>query len=111
MMKIAISPAATALLRALIARAAVERNRILLTAAHSTDWQSLTFTGERHHLSLRVTGVGSGAVVERMCAGLDDAEFSIPGVLVADIATVGSPRRDSYGATELVVEALTISED
>jgi hypothetical protein len=111
MMKIAISPAATALLRALIARAAVERNRILLTDAHSTDWQSLTFTGERHHLSLRVTGVDSGAVAERMCAGLEDAEFSIPGVLVADIATVGSPRGDSDGATELVVEALTISED
>lgn len=111
MMKIAISPAATALLRVLIARAGVERNRILLTDARSTDWQSLTFTGERHHLSLRVTGVDSSEVVERMCAGLDDAEFSIPGILVADIAIVGSPRSASDGATELVVEALTISED
>ena len=111
MMKIAISPAATALLRALIGRAAVDRNRILLTDAHSTDWQSLTFTGERHHLSLRVTGFDSREVVERMCVGLADAEFSIPGVLVADIAIVGNPRSASDGATELVVEALTISED
>jgi hypothetical protein len=111
MMKIAISPAATALLRALVGRAAVDRNRILLTDAHSTDWQSLTFTGERHQLSLRVTGADSSEVVGRMCARLDDAEFSIPGVLVADIAVVGSPRRASDGATELVVEALTISED
>ena len=111
MMKIAMSSAASALLRALVARARVDRNRILLTDAHSTDWQSLTFTGERHHLSLRVTGCDSRQVVERMCAGLEDVEFSIPGVLVADIAIVGSPRRASDGAMELVVEALTVSED
>ena len=78
MMKIAISPAATALLRVLIARAGVERNRILLTDARSTDWQSLTFTGERHHLSLRVTGVDSSEVVERMCAGRNLVVWSRP---------------------------------
>jgi hypothetical protein len=111
MMKIAMSPAASALLRALIARADVERNRILLTDAHSQDWQSLTFTGERHHFTLRVTGRDSGEVVRRMCAGLDDAEFSIPGLLVADIGLVGTPIRAPDGATELIIEALTISGD
>lgn len=111
MMKIAMSSAASAMLRAIVARAAVDRNRILLTDAHSTDWQSLTFTGERHQLSLKVTGSDSGEIVERICAGLGNAEFSIPGVLVADIAAVGSPRLGSEGATELVIEALTISED
>jgi hypothetical protein len=44
MMRLAISPAAAALLRALIARACADRDRILLTEVHSTDWQSLTFT-------------------------------------------------------------------
>jgi len=111
MMKIAMSSAASALLRALIARAAADRNRILLTDAHSTDWQSLTFTGERHHMGLRVTGANSGHVVDRMCAGLEDAEFSIPGLLVADIQVVGSPVRSPGGSIELTVEALTISED
>ena len=111
MMKIPMSPAAAALLRALIGRAGVERNRILLTDAHSTDWQSLTFSGERHHLALRVTGLDSRAVVARMCDGLEDAEFSIPGVLVADVALVGEPRRAHDGATELVIEALTIADD
>ena len=111
MMKIPMSPAAGALLRALIARAAVERNRILLTDAHSTDWQSLTFSGERHDLALRVTGTDSAAVVARMCDGLEDAEFSIPGLLVADIGLVGTPNRAADGSTELVIEALTIADD
>jgi hypothetical protein len=110
MTKLPVSPAAGALLRALIARASVDRDRILLTDAQSTDWHSLTFTGERHHLSLRIRGLDSAAIAERMCAGLADAEFSIPGLCVADIALVGNPRRTPDGATELVIEALTISD-
>jgi hypothetical protein len=111
MMKIAMSPAAAALLRILIARAGVGRNRILLTDVHSTDWQSLTFSGERHQIDLRVTGPDSGDIVGRMCAGLGDAEFSIPGLLVADVGIAGTPRRAADGATELMIEALTIASD
>jgi hypothetical protein len=111
MICIPMSPAAAALLRVLGARAAIARDRILLTDAHSTDWQSLTFTGERHHIALRVTGPGSRAAVERMCAGLEDAEFSIPGLLVADIGVVGTPISKLDGSTELTIEALTISEN
>ena len=111
MTKIPMSPAASALLRVLIARASVMRDRILLTDADSIDWQSLTFNGERHHIALRVTGPDSSQVTERMCAGLEDAEFSIPGLLVADIRTVGKPRRTPDGATELIIEALTIASD
>ena len=110
-MKIAMSPAASALLRILIARAGVDRNRILLTDANSADWQSLTFQGERHHLALRVTGPDSARVTEQMCAGLEDTEFSIPGVMVADVARVGACRRTPDGATELIIEALTIASD
>ena len=111
MTRIAMSPAASALLRILIARARVERDRILLTDAQSTDWQSLTFNGERHHLALRVTGLDSGEVVRRMCAGLEDAEFSIPGHFVADIAVLGTPQQAVDGSTSLTIEALTISAD
>ena len=106
-----MAPSASALLRALIGRAAVPRDRILLTDVHSVDWQSLTFTGERHQLQLRVVGTDSSAVVERMCGGLEDAEFSIPGVIVADIAVAGKPRCALDGSTVLTIEALTISED
>jgi hypothetical protein len=104
MNRLRMSPAAANLLRALIARAGV------LTDVTSTDWQSLTFTGERHHLSLRVPGPGSEDVVERMCGGLEDAEFSIPGQLVADITIFGKPVRASDGSTSISIEALTIGE-
>jgi hypothetical protein len=106
-----MTPAAAALLRALIARTGVERDRILLSDAHSTDWQSLTFNGQRHRLELRVTGWDSREIVARMRDGLEDAEFSIAGLFVADIAVVGTPQRGPDGATELTIEALTIAGD
>jgi len=111
MMKMSMSGAASALLRALIARSRVDRNRILLTDVHSTDWRSLTFEGERHQLALRVTGLDSVEVASRICSGLEDAEFSFSGMYVADIAVVASPRRAPDGATELMIEALTIVAD
>ena len=111
MMKMAMSQAAGALVRVLIARAGGERNRILLTDVHSVDWQSLTLTGERHLIGFRIAGRDSGQLADRMCAGLEDAEFSIPGLIVADIAVAGTPARASDGATELMIEALTVSED
>lgn len=111
MMKIAMSAAASALLRALIARAGVPRDRILLTDVQSVDWRSLVFSGERHQLELSVPGPDSRLVAERMCRGLEQAEFSIPGVIVADIAVMGTERRALDGSTVVTIEALTISED
>ena len=111
MIKIAMSSAASALLRALIARAGVPRDRILLTDVQSTDWQSLTLTGERHQIELRVTGPRSRDVVERMHDGLVYAEFSSPGVIVADITIVGEPKAALDGSTSLIIEALTIGEN
>ena len=110
MLKITMSPAASNLIRALIARAGVPRDRILLTDVQSTDWQSLTLTGERHQLELRVSAPHSDAIAKRMCAGREDAEFSIPGLIVADIAMVGRPVRESDGSTRITIEALTIEE-
>ena len=42
MNRIPMSLAASALLKALVARAGVTRDRILLSDAHSIDWRSLT---------------------------------------------------------------------
>jgi hypothetical protein len=111
MNRIAMSQAASGLLRALTARAGLPRDRILLSDVQSVDWHSLTFAGERHVLELRVPGPHSAAAVERMCADLKDAEFSIPGTMVADIAVVGEPRRAFDGSTSLMIEALTVVED
>jgi hypothetical protein len=111
MTRVAISPAASALLRALAARAGVPRDRIVLIEVRSTDWQSLTFAGERHHFELRIHRPGSGEVARRMCDGIADAEFSIPGLLVADIALDGAPPTAPDGSTDLIIEALTIAAD
>ena len=111
MNRLAISPAAAALLRCLAGRAKVTRDRILLTDVVSVDWRSLTFNGERHEMGLRITGPESHLVVQRMCDGLEDAEFSIPGVIVADVAIAGAPARSPDGSTTLVIEALTVAAD
>ena len=111
MIKMAIAPAASALLRALTGRARVSRDRILLTEVRTIEWRSLTFTGERHELHLRIPGPNSGDVVQSMCRGLADAEFSIPGHFVADIAVLGTPQQAVDGSTSLTIEALTISAD
>ena len=109
MMKLAMSPAAAALLRALLARAGVDRDRILLTQFRSTDWNSLTFSGERHLIDLRIPGPGASGIADRLLAGLEEAEFAIPRQIVADIAA-GSPVRSCDGSLSVKIEALTVSE-
>ena len=110
MMRMPLSEAASALLRALLARGGVSRDRILLSEFRSTDWQSLTFIGERHHIHLRIPGPGADAIVHRMTAGLEDVEFAIPGHVVADIVLAGPMRRDDDGSISVELEALTIAD-
>jgi len=105
-----LSEAGSALLRALLARAGVSRDRILLSEVQSTDWQSLTFIGERHHVHLRIPGPGADAIVGRLTADLEDVEFAIPGHVVADIVLAGPMRRDDDGSISVELEALTIAD-
>jgi hypothetical protein len=105
-----MSTAASGLLRALIARAGVSRDRILLTGMTSTDWQSLTMAGERHVVDLRVTGPDAAVVVDRLCSGLEDAELSIPGQIVADITVAGKSESSHDGSVTAKIEALTVVE-
>ena len=108
MMKLPMSPAATALLRGLLARAGVERDRILLSDWRSVDWQSLTFVGEHHEIDLRISGPDSATVAARLTDGLADAQFNIAGQIVADIAVVRGITYHADGSTGLGIEALTI---
>ncbi len=110
MLKMAMSRAASGLLRALFERIGDQSDRILLTEIQSVDWQSLTFTGETHLIRLRVPGPNADSIVGRITIGLGDAEFSIPGHLVADIAVTGAPTRASDGSVTLAIEALTIAD-
>ena len=110
MMKLALSPAAAGLLRAFLARAGVDRNRILLTEFRSTDWQSLTFVGERHEMELRLPAPDAHHLAERLTEDLAEAEFSIPGQIVADIGLDRPPIPNPDGSISLHIEALTIAE-
>jgi len=105
-----MSAAAAGLLRALLARAGSDRDRILLTGVRSTDWCSLTFVGERHRLDLRVSGPDAEKVASRIATGIEDAEFRIPGHIVADVLLVHPPRRDRHGSVSVELEALTVAE-
>lgn len=110
MMKLAMSVAAAGLLRALLARAGVDRNRILLTDFRSVDWNSLTFSGERHSVSLRIPGPGAEAIAQRLADGLEEADFAIPGQIVADITLARPPALQDDGSVRLDIEALTVVE-
>lgn len=110
MMKIPMSVAAAGLLRSLLARAGRNRNRFLLIESRSTEWQSLTFVGERHEMRFRVPGLDAAEIITGLTSRLEDAEFSIPGQIVADIGLAGPSRRESDGSITFELEALTIVE-
>ena len=109
-MKLALSPAAAGLLRALLARGGINRDRILLTEFRSIDWQSLTFIGERHEIELRIPGPNADCISKRLKSGLQDAEFAIPGQIVADIGLARPPETHADRSISLFIEALTIAE-
>ncbi len=110
MMKLAMSTAAAGLLRALLHRTGVDRNRILLSNFRSTDWNSLTFAGERHHILLRIPGPGAAQVAALLVDGLEEADFTIPGQIVADIALTRPLADMEDGAIMVEIEALTVAE-
>ena len=111
MLRIAMSQAAAGVLRALLARANVRRDRILLTELRSVDWQSLTFIGERHEIELRIPPPNAARIARAVAFGLAEAEFNIPGqIVVADIALTAGPRVHPDSSITLQIEALTIAE-
>jgi hypothetical protein len=110
MNRIPMSRTGAALLRALLSRALVDHDRILLTEYRSTDWQSLTFVGERHTMHFRIPGPTADEIFARMTGELSDAEFSIPRQIVADVVVYGQPTRERDGSISFSIEALTIEE-
>jgi hypothetical protein len=45
-----------------------------------------------------------------MMHGLEDADFAIPGQIVADITVISRPEKACDGSTQLSFEALTVAE-
>lgn len=108
-MKRALSCAATQLLRALRARSGLENDEIIVGRFQSIDWQSLTFTGERHELLLRLAGPDPNAALARLRCDLADAEWALRGHVVADIVIIGE-KKVADGSIEVAIEALTLTD-
>jgi hypothetical protein len=75
----------------------------------SRSWASLTFTGARHEIALRLEGEGADEAADRFCANLGAAEFDLKGHLLADIALV---KREAAreGGVRIRLEALTVED-
>ena len=109
MMKLAMSAAAAGLLRALLARAGSIAIgfclRIPLGRLAIADLRRRAPRDRPAH-----SRPGRGAVAALLTDGLEDAEFAIPGQIVADIAVGRRRRRAAATAPSLEIEALTVGE-
>ena len=105
-----LSASASALVRALLRRNDLQVDRIVLTHCLSTEWRSLTFTGERHQLGFRITGDDALARAEALVGGIEEADLPIGRGFVADIAHTGALVRQEDGSVLVEVEALTIED-
>ena len=98
--------AGTALLRA---TANLVNFHAVVEEMKSRNWASITFTGARHEIVLRLEGDGADAAADRFCESVGAAEFELRGHIVADISVVArEPAPD--GGIRLRIEALTVEE-
>ena len=74
----------------------------------SRNWASITFSGARHRVRLRLEGKDAGAAADEMLADLAEAALDLRDHILVDLAVV-SDERDKGGAwVRLEVEALTV---
>lgn len=95
--------AATALLHALANR--LGSAPYCVEELSCRNWASVTFTGTRHKLTLRVAAEAAGPFLD----GIEEAEFRLPGHIVADIALVSCT--PEAGGMRIALEALTVEDD
>ncbi len=80
---------------------------VAFEAAASRPWASITFSGERHRLTLCLPGPGAAAAVEMFLDGLEERDFALKDHVLADIEATGV-ERDADGQVRLTLEALTV---
>lgn len=95
-----ITDAHAALIRALNVRAPT----LAIIGSSSTRWASVTFTGARHIVHCRIPQADLAA----FASGLDVAEFTLPGHIVADIVIERTERVDDSAVIE--IQALTVED-
>ena len=100
---------ASALLRALaVSMAPVD---VTVVEVRSRSWNSATFSGARHQLTLGVAGGaagGAGGATEALLERLHCGEFNLPGHIVADIGLIDEARRDGEDSVTVRLDVLTL---
>lgn len=97
--------AGAALRRALLTACAADDIVANIGNIRSREWASVTFSGMRHEVPLRLAGPGAEALI----AGLAEREFDLPGHILIDIAAT-EVSHDGEGC-DFVVGALTVAAD
>ena len=79
----------------------------------SRSWASITFSGARHEITLRLDGDQADAAATAFLSNLEAAEFRLRGHILADIALVSEERSVGPGGSPRVrmrLEALTVED-
>lgn len=97
--------ATTALIRALTVNFLNFRS-LVFEEIRSRSWASVTFTGARHEISMRLDGAEAAA--DAFLSDLDIAEFRLRGHILADIALV--TRNIVEDGVRIRIEALTVED-
>lgn len=84
-------------------------NQVSLADASFRPWCSATFVGAQHRLTLRIEGEDAAACADRLTALLPEADLTLPGHIVADVA-VDAIRDDGMGAVLVDLAVLTIED-
>lgn len=95
-----------ALCRSLMARLGAAPQALRHSA--SQPWCSATFTGARHQLAVALDDGGMLQQARALVAQGEEAEFSLPGHIVADMAARLETQTAPDGPTLLRIEALTV---
>lgn len=99
--------AAAEIKRAIRSHFAGTGEAVVFEGMASRPWASVTFSGERHRLALRLSGPGAEAAADSFLDGLADRDFPLRGHVLADIEATGIER----GAViRLTLDALTVAE-
>ncbi len=77
--------AQAAILRAVSAIAAPLGARLVIEELRARDWASLTLTGMRHELDVRLDGAGAAAALAALSARLPTEAIAISGQILAEI--------------------------
>jgi hypothetical protein len=100
--------AQAAILRAVAAIAAPLGARLVIEELRARDWASLTLTGTRHELDVRLDGPGAEAALAVLATRLPGESISIAGQIVAE-AVVEPGTADDEGVA-MTICALVIND-